>query len=208
MRKERNTEGKRCLESGEILSSSWELRILMMETLIASLPRESREVKRRKRGRKSKRGQRGQRRERGRRRRKRRRRRRKRRRKSKGEERKERMAARERLNKDITQKEVEKAINQLKNDRAAGINRIIGEIMKEGGEILTQAVGKMCCEAWRLEQVPRDWMQGVIFPLYKEGDNRDPLNYRGITLLSIVGKVYNRVLTERRLYGLRSGKEV
>ena len=107
------------------------------------------------------------------------------------------MAARERLNKDITQKEVEKAINQLKNDRAAGINRIIGEIMKEGGEILTQAVGKMCCEAWRLEQVPRDWMQGVIFPLYKEGDNRDPLNYRGITLLSIVGKVYNRVLTER-----------
>ena len=48
----------------------------------------------------------------------------------------------------------------------------------------------MCCEAWRIEQVPRDWMQGVIFPLYKDGDNRDPLNYRGITLLSIVGKVY------------------
>ena len=39
-------------------------------------------------------------------------------------------------------------------------------------------------------------MQGVIFPLYKEGDNRDPLNYRGITLPSIVGKVYNRILTE------------
>ena len=36
----------------------------------------------------------------------------------------------------------------------------------------------------------------MIF-LYKDGDNRDPLNYRGITLLSIVGKVYNRVLTER-----------
>ena len=40
-------------------------------------------------------------------------------------------------------------------------------------------------------------MDGVIFPLYKEGDNRDPLNYRGITLLSIVGKVDNRVLTDR-----------
>ena len=37
----------------------------------------------------------------------------------------------------------------------------------------------------------------MIFPLYKEGDNRDPLNYRGITLLSVVGKVYTRVLTER-----------
>jgi hypothetical protein len=33
--------------------------------------------------------------------------------------------------------------------------------------------------------------------LYKDGDDRDPLNYRGITLLSIVGKVYNRVLGDR-----------
>src|SRR3954464_11962703 len=55
----------------------------------------------------------------------------------------------------------------------------------------------MCCEAGRDEQGPRSGPGGVIFPLYKEGDNRDPLNYRGITLLSIVGKVYNRVLTER-----------
>ena len=30
-----------------------------------------------------------------------------------------------------------------------------------------------------------------------EGDNRDPLNYIGITLLSIVGKVYTRVLSDR-----------
>jgi hypothetical protein len=48
-----------------------------------------------------------------------------------------------------------------------------------------------------MEEIPREWMQGLIFPLYKDGDDRDPLNYRGITLLSIVGKVYNRVLGDR-----------
>ena len=48
-----------------------------------------------------------------------------------------------------------------------------------------------------MEAGPREWMQGLIFPLYKDGDDRDPLNYRGITLLSIVGKVYNRVLGDR-----------
>ena len=104
---------------------------------------------------------------------------------------------REKLNNEITQEEVNKAINRLKNEKAAGTDRIIGEVLKKGGEMLRLAVWNMCYEAWRLEQVPRDWMQGVIFPLYKDGDNRDPLNYRGITLLSIVGKVYNRVLTER-----------
>jgi hypothetical protein len=72
--------------------------------------------------------------------------------------------------------------------------------MKKGGKVLRLAVWQMCCVAWQTEQVPRDWMQGVIFPLYKEGDNRDPLNYRGITLLSIVGKVYNRVLSDRLVH--------
>ena len=75
----------------------------------------------------------------------------------------------ERLNEEITQKEVDKAINQLKNDRAAGTDRILGEVMKEGGDMLRLAVWKMCSEAWRIEKVPGDWMQGVIFPLYKEG---------------------------------------
>ena len=55
----------------------------------------------------------------------------------------------------------------------------------------------VCCVAWETERVPTDWMQGVVFPLYKDGDDRDPMNYRGITLLSVVGKVYNRVLGDR-----------
>ena len=55
----------------------------------------------------------------------------------------------------------------------------------------------LCGIAWRTEKVPIDWMQGVVVPLHKDGDDRDPMNYRGITLLSIVGKVYNRVLGNR-----------
>ena len=37
---------------------------------------------------------------------------------------------------------------------------------------------------------------GSDFPSVQRRDNRDPLNYRGITLLSVVGKVYTRVWTE------------
>ena len=88
------------------------------------------------------------------------------------------------------------AIDNLKNQQAAGQDAIT-EDMKKGGVEIRKAVYILCCENWRMEEIPREWMQGLIFPLYKDGDDRDPLNYRGITLLSIVGKVYNRVLGDR-----------
>ena len=40
---------------------------------------------------------------------------------------------------------------------------------------------------WREETVPKQWREGLIV---KKGDREDPGNYRGITLLSVVGKVF------------------
>ena len=47
------------------------------------------------------------------------------------------------------------------------------------------------------ESTPEDWKKGMIFPIHKEGDKRKAGNYRGISLLSIVGKIYAAVLQER-----------
>lgn len=45
--------------------------------------------------------------------------------------------------------------------------------------------------------VPLDWQTGVVVPIFKKGDRRVCSNYRGITLLSLPGKVYARVLERR-----------
>ena len=42
---------------------------------------------------------------------------------------------------------------------------------------------------WRDEFVPPQWREGLIVNLFKKGDKEDPGKYRGITLLSVVGKV-------------------
>ena len=38
--------------------------------------------------------------------------------------------------------------------------------------------------------VPDDWCMGYITPIFKSGDDKDPGNYRGITLLSCMGKLF------------------
>ena len=46
---------------------------------------------------------------------------------------------------------------------------------------------------------PARWSTGIIFPLYKHESRLEPSNYRPITLLSVVGKLFGRIINERLL---------
>jgi hypothetical protein len=93
--------------------------------------------------------------------------------------------------------EVVEAIKRLKLAKASGSDEIVAEILKKGGDQVEAAVYFFCRRVWREEKLPKDWTRGMIFPIFKDGDKRDTSNYRGITLLSIVGKVYAQVINER-----------
>jgi len=45
--------------------------------------------------------------------------------------------------------------------------------------------------------VPPDWREGYLIKLPKKGDLSNCSNYRGITLLSVAGNVFNRIILER-----------
>ena len=47
-------------------------------------------------------------------------------------------------------------------------------------------------------RVPSDWTKAIIVPVYKgKGSRSECGNYRGISLLSIAGKVYGKIIIER-----------
>ena len=97
----------------------------------------------------------------------------------------------------INDREVVEAIKRLKLGKAAGNDQIVAEILVKGGGNVISAVRMLCAKAWQEEKLPTDWTRGVIFPIYKDGEKKDTNNYRGITLLSIVGKVYAQVINHR-----------
>jgi len=101
------------------------------------------------------------------------------------------------LNRDIELSEVVDVIRSLCNGKASGSDSISGELLKYGGISLWTAVWRLCQQAFEAATIPEEWASGVISPIFKDGDPADPLNYRGITLLSVVGKVYASVLNRR-----------
>ena len=46
--------------------------------------------------------------------------------------------------------------------------------------------------------MPEDWISAVIVPLYKgKGERNEYKNFRGISFISVVGKIYAGILIDR-----------
>ena len=74
---------------------------------------------------------------------------------------------------------------------------IVGELLKYGGSGMVDLLEQLFSVIWQEEIVPRQWREGLIVNIFKKGDREDPTNYRGITLLSVVGKLFCKILNNR-----------
>ena len=91
-----------------------------------------------------------------------------------------------------------KAIKQLKSGKAAGGDRIPAEVWKHGGQVLHSKLHDFLTCCWEKGELPQELRDSVIITLYKnKGDKSDCSSYRGITLLSIAGKILARILLNR-----------
>jgi hypothetical protein len=99
---------------------------------------------------------------------------------------------------EISMEEIEKAVKRTKNNKSPGPDQIPIEVVKAAGDPMIHFLHKMFNTAYRTGQVPPLWNKSEICPIFKnKGDAQDCKNYRGISLMSHVGKVYERILEHR-----------
>lgn len=104
----------------------------------------------------------------------------------------------EELDAEPTVEELSKAIACLSTGKAPGEDGIPPEVIKSGKEAILPDLHELLCLCWREGSVPKDMRDAKIVTLYKnKGDRSDCNSYRGISLLSIVGKVFARVVLSR-----------
>ena len=101
------------------------------------------------------------------------------------------------LNLDFTQEEVLNAIKQLKLNKSGGPDMLINEFLIYGKHIFTSTLCNLFNQIFASGYFPEDWSEGYLIPLHKKGSLNDVGNYRGITLLSILGKLFTRILNNR-----------
>ena len=100
--------------------------------------------------------------------------------------------------KEITREEVERALKATKAGKAPGVDGVRAGMLKEGGASAVEWLVRMFNVCFISSMVPVDWMCACIVPLFiGKGDVYECGNSRGISLLSMAGKVYGRVLINR-----------
>jgi hypothetical protein len=50
---------------------------------------------------------------------------------------------------------------------------------------------------WESEDIPEDWLRSIVVPLFKKGDKSICDNWRGISLLSVVSKMFTYIILRR-----------
>ena len=121
----------------------------------------------------------------------------------------------EELNYSITIEETINAIKGLKYGKSAGPDLLINEFCGALTDKLTLLFNIVLNSGY----FPNKWTEGVIVPIHKKGSKNLVDNYRGVTLLSTLGKLFTRLLNNRlsfwadtygilieEQYGFRSGR--
>jgi exonuclease III len=103
----------------------------------------------------------------------------------------------ESLNKEITLYEILKITKALKSKKAVGVDLIPNEVLKSRhvGSVLLNLFNSCFSKG----MLPSKWLQANVLPIPKNlnEDRRNPMNYRGISLLSTISKTYTALLNAR-----------
>ena len=71
-------------------------------------------------------------------------------------------------------------------------------MLEMAGDVGVKWTGRLLNVCMQEGRIPKEWRMGLIVPIWKrKGDVHDPRKYRGITLLSQVLKLLERVLDAR-----------
>ncbi len=97
----------------------------------------------------------------------------------------------------MNRENVASIIRDLKIKNCEGYDRIPLRIFKEGAEYLIDTLADLCNKIYKERKIPQQWKVAKIIPLHKRGDIHKIENYRPISNLCTMSKIFEKLILRR-----------
>ena len=95
---------------------------------------------------------------------------------------------------DICENDTLKLLYGLKESKASGSDKINARLIKDSGEVICSTLTKLFHRSLQSGIFPDDLKNAIVTPIYKNGDKSDCSSYRPISILSIIVKVFEKLV--------------
>jgi hypothetical protein len=85
-------------------------------------------------------------------------------------------------------------LNKLKSKKAAGLDAIPMQLLKDSVEIIANPLTKIINFSLVNGCVPSEWKEARVIPLFKSGESDNMDNYRPVSILPVVSKILERAV--------------
>ena len=93
--------------------------------------------------------------------------------------------------------ELKKLMKNLDVRKAQGPDGVSNWILRECRDQLVEQIHNIIESSLQEGKVPSEWKCANIVPIYKGGNREEPLNYRPVSLTSVVSKMCEKIIKER-----------
>ena len=98
----------------------------------------------------------------------------------------------------VSGEEVFTAIKSLNSGKASDEMELSAEHLKYSDKVVIPLIVEIFNDILTTKTVPKEFKSGIIYPIHKKGKNpRHFENYRGITISSVLGKLFETVILNR-----------
>jgi hypothetical protein len=97
----------------------------------------------------------------------------------------------------MTPERVEGCLRNLKSKNCEGPDRLPLRILKDGVTVLAKPLSVLFCKIYAKKEIPEQWKVSKVIPLHKKGKKENIENYRPISNLCSITKVFERLILLR-----------
>ena len=106
---------------------------------------------------------------------------------------------------DVTfyEKTVKETLQHMKNSASPGPDEVSQRVLKELATTVSLPLCLLFNKSMQSGVVPTDWKSANVIPIFKKGSKVEPVNYRPVSLTSVVVKIMERILKQRMMVHLQ-----